>query len=72
MPIHEFECIACGERFERLVSSGTAAGTCPRCGDGGSRRLLSRFAVLGSTRPSGEAAVRGPCGSDDCACRRNG
>ena len=73
MPIYEFECTACGERFERLVARPTdGGGACPRCHATDARRLLSPFAVLGSSRPSGDASRPGPCGSDDCACRRAG
>ena len=40
MPIYEFRCEACGERFERLVAAGTATAPCESC-DGAARRLLS-------------------------------
>lgn len=32
MPIYEFQCGSCGERFEDLVAAGTSAPPCPRCG----------------------------------------
>jgi putative FmdB family regulatory protein len=41
MPIYEFECEQCGERFEELVSSAAATLACPGCGSEGARRLLS-------------------------------
>lgn len=47
MPIYEFECEACGERFEELVAAGAEAAPCPACGSGRSRRLLSGFAPPG-------------------------
>jgi putative FmdB family regulatory protein len=31
MPLYEFRCGACGERFEELVT-GAAKPTCPACG----------------------------------------
>lgn len=47
MPIYEYECDACGHRFERLVRppSDTAAPACASCGAPGVRQLLSVFAV---------------------------
>ena len=41
MPIYEFECEACGERFEELVAGGTDSHACPACGKPASRRLSS-------------------------------
>jgi putative FmdB family regulatory protein len=41
MPIYEFRCDACGERFERLVAADTAAVECPRCGAERSERVYS-------------------------------
>ena len=40
VPIYEFECAACGERFEALVEVGTASAEC-RCGSHDTSRLLS-------------------------------
>jgi putative FmdB family regulatory protein len=55
MPIYEFECEACGGRFEELMASGQAAA-CPSCGSESTRRLLSAVAPPGR-QPRG-AAVR--------------
>jgi putative FmdB family regulatory protein len=55
MPIYEFECEACGARFEELVSAGEAAA-CPECGAERSRRLYSSLAPPGR-QPRG-AGVR--------------
>jgi putative FmdB family regulatory protein len=41
MPIYEFECEECGSRFEELVSADAGAPSCPACGSGRTRRLLS-------------------------------
>ena len=43
MPIYEFECDACGARFEGLVDAGTESATCRECGAEGARRRLSVF-----------------------------
>ena len=41
MPIYEFECEACGRRFEALVAAGTASADCRHCGSEDTRRVLS-------------------------------
>ncbi len=67
MPIYEYRCTTCRERFEALVTSAERAKMrCPRCGTHQVERLLSTFAV-----GKAGAAVKapGPCGSTDCACR---
>ncbi|TMQ53560.1 MAG: zinc ribbon domain-containing protein [Candidatus Eisenbacteria bacterium] len=67
MPIFEYRCAACGERFEVLLShAGEPPGRCRRCGGTDVARQLSVFAV---TKPAGDSP--GPCGSADCACRRS-
>ena len=45
MPIYEFECAACGERFEELSAAGTETATCPACGEGSAQRRLSSFGL---------------------------
>jgi putative FmdB family regulatory protein len=55
MPIYEFECEACGARFEELVAAG-AAVACRECGSEPTRRLYSTVAPPGR-QPWG-AAVR--------------
>jgi putative FmdB family regulatory protein len=41
VPIYEFVCDECGERFEALVPAGTATIACTICGSGETRRVLS-------------------------------
>lgn len=43
MPIYEFECGECGERFEELVDAGTASASCPACAAEGAKRVFSTF-----------------------------
>ncbi|HET7484993.1 MAG TPA: zinc ribbon domain-containing protein [Solirubrobacterales bacterium] len=56
MPIYEFECEDCGERFEELTSSDTQALACPACGSKQTHRLLSPVSPHGR-QPRG-ASVR--------------
>jgi len=46
MPIYEFECEACGARFEDLVRAG-AEVACEECGSERTRRLYSTVAPPG-------------------------
>jgi len=41
MPMYEFDCEACGERFEDLVPVGTQTAECRLCGSGDTQRVLS-------------------------------
>jgi putative FmdB family regulatory protein len=56
MPLYEFDCSACGHRFEALVRSGSAAPTCTACGSSALERLLSAFAV--SSAQTRQAALK--------------
>lgn len=55
MPIYEFECEDCGERFEELVGA-EATAACPACGAERVRRLYSTVSPPGR-QPRG-AGVR--------------
>lgn len=65
MPIYEYRCEECGERFERLVPMREAdqPAPCPRCGAGETRKQMSAFATLG---------LSGSSGSDAPACAPGG
>lgn len=43
MPIYEYECAACGHRFERVMKCGEAVPACPGCGDPKPERRISAF-----------------------------
>jgi len=47
MPLYEYECDECGERFEALVSAGKKddTKTCPECGCAETKRVPSTFAM---------------------------
>ncbi|UCD93889.1 MAG: zinc ribbon domain-containing protein [Candidatus Zixiibacteriota bacterium] len=44
MPLYEFNCQECNEKFEELVSSSEAAIKCPKCGSDKTLKLFSTFA----------------------------
>jgi len=56
MPVYEFECALCRDRFEELVASDVQGLACPKCGAAQTRRLLSPVSPAGR-QPRG-AGVR--------------
>jgi putative FmdB family regulatory protein len=61
MPLYEYRCRECGERFEILQRLGDDGEklSCPRCGEARPERVLSTFAS--TTGGSREAAPPGGC-----------
>lgn len=59
MPIYEYICRDCGEKFEKLVirRDDAAAPACPKCGREVTEQVYSTFAMAGpaasSCSPSG-------------------
>jgi putative FmdB family regulatory protein len=45
MPIYEYECNECGNRFERFVRSTDDEIACEKCGSTELQRLLSAFST---------------------------
>lgn len=69
MPIYEYACEACGERFDKLVRSLSQEATqaaCPACQSTETRRLISAPAVHtageggASTKSEGTASPKPP------------
>lgn len=54
MPIYEYSCRVCGERFElrRTMSDSDTDIECPKCGAKHPQRLISAFATGPSTGSS--------------------
>lgn len=50
MPIYEYECPCCGEKFElrRGITDTDSEIRCPKCGAEDQRRLFSTFAMSSS------------------------
>ena len=64
MPIYEFLCPDCREKFEKLVlrHDSDLAVPCPRCGNTATQQIFSTFAVASTTCRT-EAAGLGSCGA---------
>ena len=66
MPVFEYECRKCKNRFERLIFDRKAEVTCSKCGSTELSQLLSTFAVSTGTV---KATDQGPCGACGAAQR---
>jgi len=55
MPIYEYQCLECGEKFEKLVRLSTSISEieCPECG----RRKVEKLISIFSARTSGAAVA---------------
>jgi len=69
MPIYEYICDDCGERYERLVMNGKTSVACPKCASGKHTLQLSVFAAPanGSKSSAGPSSSGGCCGGA-CGC----
>jgi len=47
MPIYEYQCARCGEKFEqrRSIAESDKEARCPKCGDERAKRALSVFGI---------------------------
>jgi putative FmdB family regulatory protein len=70
MPIYEFECGACGERFEDLVAAGTEIAVCPACGAPGAPRRLSTFGMTRGPTPRQQRRMEDKRGTDRDGARQ--
>jgi putative FmdB family regulatory protein len=68
MPIYEYVCGECEERFEKLVRAWGEAVACPSCRSEDVEKQLSSFAFAGADgfRPSGGGGCG--CGRGGCGC----
>ena len=71
MPIYEYRCGDCDRHFERYVATMAGAASCPTCGSGQVKRMLSLFAMKSDGGPvasSMPAGGGGSCCGGGCAC----
>ncbi len=60
MPLFEYECTECGNKFEILVRGGEQP-RCPKCGGDRVEKCLSVFAVSVKSQPAAPAPACGGC-----------
>lgn len=73
MPIYEYVCNDCGERYERIVISKSQAIACPKCASKKHTLQLSVFAAPanGSNSSAGSSSSSGGscgCTPHSCGC----
>jgi putative FmdB family regulatory protein len=68
MPIYEYLCTDCDQRFEKLVRRWGEAVTCPSCSGAAVDKQISTFAVASAAPAPVEACGRadGGCGAPAC------
>jgi putative FmdB family regulatory protein len=78
MPIYEYVCEDCGERYERIVMNKTTAIECPKCASARHTLQISVFAAHGNgakssggSSSSGSVSSGGGCCGGSCGCRSN-
>jgi putative FmdB family regulatory protein len=73
MPIYEYICESCGNKFEKLMRRGEAAGACPGCGDQHLTQEYSTFAPRAGSGAKSSAAPQCPAGmcGNPGMCARN-
>lgn len=54
MPVYEYECKSCGEKFEvnRSLNDVAEKEKCPKCGGSDTRRVYSTFGSCSSCSPN--------------------
>lgn len=74
MPIYEYLCDDCGQRYERIVMSRTQSVACPKCASTRQTVQLSVFAAPSSGSKSTSNSSPAPssggscCGGGGCGC----
>jgi len=68
MPIYEYQCTQCGERFEvrQAIGDDGSKLSCPKCNSPNPRRLLSSFFSPGSSTTDFSEASYPTCTSGTC------
>jgi len=70
MPIYEYICDSCNERFEKIVINKQQEISCPKKKKKKATIQLSVFATAGSNSPSNGSAsgIGGSCCGGGCGC----
>lgn len=68
MPLYEFDCLSCRQRFETLVSFAKIDSVlCPACSSGRVKKLLSSFGIGGGASRTGKSGSGcAGCTSSNC------
>jgi putative FmdB family regulatory protein len=68
MPIYEYECVHCGQKFEvrQAIGEDGSSLNCPKCHAGEPKRLLSSFFSRGSSETESSEVSCPTCSSGVC------
>lgn len=64
MPIYSYACAQCHHKFDELIK-GSEKVVCPKCKSGRLKKLLTTFAVAGSTSSVPDCKIE-TCRSGEC------
>jgi len=73
MPIFEYSCLSCGNKFEKLVLKKSTTISCPKCDSQKVEKLFSTFAYKSDRgfTPSSASSSCNSCSLTSCTtCRR--
>ena len=68
MPLYEYVCRSCHERFEKYVRAWGEAVACPRCAGAEVEKQVSRFAFAGTEGFAPSSGGGCGCGRGGCGC----
>ena len=63
MPIYEYKCQECGQRFETLILTPSEKVHCRKCDSRSVERQLSTFALGSGSSSEAGSSSSGSCGS---------
>jgi putative FmdB family regulatory protein len=67
MPIYEFECCDCCEKFETLVFRTDESVNCPKCSSANAQRVMSVFGFKSGGDKGAASSRMGAGGGSSCA-----
>ena len=68
MPIYEYRCTQCGEKFEKLVLNASQSIACPACSSALVEKLFSRFGFTCQGKASSSGVTGGSASSGCSSC----
>jgi putative FmdB family regulatory protein len=68
MPIYEYVCSECDEKFEKLVRAWGEAVACPACASASVEKRLSSFAFSAGDGARSSGGGGCGCGRGGCGC----
>lgn len=68
MPVYEFKCRECDNRYEEYVPRIDGVIDCPACKSSNVERLMSASAILNSVGDSAPSCSSGACGLPPGGC----